>query len=180
MRRSLSGHTVFGNSMAALSDHRKRIGSEPQRKSAVNRRFATSWSGLATRRYGLTTSRRPRVSLRFQIIRDRFDLSFVIRDRASNCNRWRRCAALRVLLGFEGISAAEGPGGVVVLWGKLGAFWGRALGDVDAGSLHWRTGLLHRLRREAVSDLYSQLMIFIYILQLVLLSLASYQLECPE
>jgi hypothetical protein len=81
MRRSLFGHTVFGKRVAAQSPHRKRIGYAPKRNSAVSRRFATKWCGLATSGYGLIAARRKAgVSLPSQIIRDSFDLTFVRRD----------------------------------------------------------------------------------------------------
>jgi hypothetical protein len=49
MRKELSGHTVCGKRVAAQSAHRKRIGSAPTRKSAVNRQFATKPCGRAIR-----------------------------------------------------------------------------------------------------------------------------------
>src|SRR5271157_141564 len=97
MRRGLSGHTVFGKSVVAQSAHRKRIGSAPKRKSAVNRRLAMKRCALAIRECALPAARRgPMAPLPFQIIRDSFDLLFVIRGRASNGNRDMLGSLLRV------------------------------------------------------------------------------------
>jgi hypothetical protein len=65
--------------VVAPSAHRKRIGSEPKRKSAVSRRLATKKCALATRGYALRAALRGLMApLPFQIIRDRFDGSFVL------------------------------------------------------------------------------------------------------
>jgi hypothetical protein len=107
MRRSLSEHAVFGTSVAALSDHRKRIGSARKRKSAVNRRLATRWCGLATRRYGRAATRqKPGESILFVIIRDSFDLWFFTRDLEPSLGCVTR-SLLGLVLRLKGIGAAR-------------------------------------------------------------------------